>query len=563
MSNKGPAAAATPLHAFYAHEENHPDQPWLLQPDVAGNVQTLTWAEVGRQARAMAGYLLEMGLSDRAHIGLLAKNSAHWFVADLAIWMAGYISVPVHPNLDAEAMAEIIRQGDVQVLFVGEINEWASISQALPAGIPRIGLPTASEDGCLRAWASIVDSATPVAGSPVPDPQQTATVIFTSGTTGVYKGVMLSFANLAFVGRNNLRLFNITADDRLFSFLSLSHIYERQVMEITSMIAGIRVHFAARGCTFMRDLKQARPTLLFVVPRILDVLRQGVEKKVSPGVLRTLMRIPFLRHRVAGRILRRLGMADVRYLVSGGAPASIGLIQFFRQLGVGVAEGYGLTENVGYSHLGRPKRYRPGWVGLPNPGVECRLSDEGELLVRSPAVMQGYYKNPQKTAAALDADGFLHTGDLVEMDHEGFLRVLGRIQDALVTSESQRVMPVPIELRIQEHPLIDQACILGNNLPLPLALLRLKAPVQDRLINNREQIERELSGLLEEINQSLPRRSRLSCLVVVSDPWRIEQGYLTPTLKLRRSVIEAAYASRLSIWSVSGRPVVWAGHNNE
>lgn len=563
MTNKGPAAAVTPLHAFYAHEQSHPDQRWLMQPDDEGKVQALTWAEVGRQARAMAGYLGELGLAERAHVGLLAKNCAHWFIADLAIWMAGYISVPVHPNLDAEAVAEIIRQGDVQALFVGEINEWATIRQGIPSGIPRIGLPTASEDGCLRPWESIIHSATPVSGSPVPEQQQTATVIFTSGTTGLYKGVMLSFANLAFVGRNNLRLFNVTADDRLLSFLSLSHIYERQVMEITSLYAGIQVHFVASSDTFMQDLRRARPTLLFVVPRVLDVLRQGVEQKISPRLLRTLMRIPYLRTQVARRILQRLGMADVRYLVSGGAPASVSLIEFFRQLGLAAAEGYGMTENVGYSHLGRPKRYRAGWVGLPNPGVECRVSDTGELLVRSSAVMQGYYNNPEKTAAALDEDDFLHTGDLVEMDHEGFLRVLGRLQDALVTSESQRVMPVPIELALQEHPLIDQVCILGNNLPLPLALLRLKAKVQDQLGKDREQVERALSDLLEETNEGLPRRSRLSCLVVVSDPWRIEQGFLTPTLKLRRSVIEAAYASRLSVWSVSGRPVVWADHNNE
>lgn len=563
MSNKGPAAAVTPLHAFYAHEQLHPDRPWLVQPDADGNHQMLSWADVGRQARAMAGYLHELGLAEGAHVGLLAKNGAHWFIADLAIWMAGCVSVPVHPNLDAEAVAEIIRQADVQVLFVGELNDWATLREGVPSGMPRIGLPGAGEDGSLRPWASIIEAVTPVSGSPMPDPQRTATIIYTSGTTGLFKGVMLSFANLAFVGRNNLRLFNITSHDRLLSFLSLSHIYERQVMEITSLYAGIQVHFVANSDTFMRDLRQARPTLLFVVPRVLDVLRQGVEQKVSPRLLGSLLRVPWLGQLVSRRILQQLGMADVRYLVSGGAPASVNLLQFFRQLGLAVAEGYGMTENVGYSHLGRPKRYREGWVGLPNPGVECRLSDAGELLVRSPAVMQGYYKDPEKTAAALDADGFLHTGDLVEMDNEGFVRVLGRLQDALVTSESQRVMPVPIELRLQEHPLIDQACILGNNLPLPLGLLRLKATVKVEQEKQREQLERELLDLLERINQSLPRRSRLSCLVVVSDPWRIEQGFLTPTLKLRRSVIEAAYASRLGIWSVSGSPIVWADHNNE
>lgn len=563
MKNKGLAAVATPLHAFYSQEQNNPDQPWLLQPDADGELLTISWGEAGRQARALAGYLQSLELASGAHIGLLAKNSAYWFIADLAIWMAGFISVPLHPNLEPDAVAAISREGDLQAIFIGELSNWATLREHIRGDLPRIGLPGASEDGSLRAWASIIDSATPLAGSPVPAPQQTATVIFTSGTTGLYKGVMISFASLAFVARNNLRLFNITSEDRLLSFLSLSHIYERQVSQITSLFAGITVHFVASRASFMRDLRAARPTLLFVVPRILDEWRQGVERKLSPELLGWLLRIPGLRWRVKQRILRRLGLFDVRYLVSGGAPASTALLGFFRQLGVATAEGYGLTENTGYSHLGRPSRYRPGWVGLPNPGVECRLSEQGELLVRSPAVMQGYYKNPETTRAALDDEGFLHTGDLVEIDNEGFLRVLGRLQEAILTSNGQRVMPVPLELRLQEHPLVDQACILGNNLPLPLALLRLKEGQLTRLASQRQALESGLTDLLETLNRDLPRKSRLSCLVIVSEPWRIEQGFLTPTLKLRRSVIAAAYADQLNNWSVSGRPVVWAGLDDE
>jgi len=557
MEQQARSTDATALAAFYRREQLHPDKTYLVQPVTGGAVQEFSWAQVGAQARRAASYLLSLDLPPQSHIALISKNCAHWIVADLAIWMAGHVSVPLYPNLTAESVRQILEHSEARAVFVGKLDEWDNMRPGVPQGLPRVALPLAPPDPDLLDWQSVMDQHEPMQGTPSPEPEQLATIIYTSGTTGMPKGVMLTFQSMYFSANNCLRLFNISDQDRLLSYLPLCHVAERQFVEIASLLAGETIFFADTLETFQQDMQRARPTVFFGVPRIWVKFHLGVINKIRPRLLDTLLKIPLVGPAVGRKVLSGLGLDQIRYAVCGAAPVADSTMAWYQSLGLSIAEVYGMTENCGYSHLGRPTRYKKGWIGLPNPGVECRFSEEGELLVRSKGTMLGYYKEPEKTAEAITAEGFLRTGDIGEIDNEGFLRLTGRIKDIFKTSKGKYVAPAPIENLLAAHSRIEQVCVVGNNLPQPLALVQLSEAGSREAEDNRQQVTQRLAGLLEEVNSGLSRHEQLSCLVIVRDAWTVENGFMTPTLKIKRNVVEATYQDQFEHWSVSGTHVVW------
>lgn len=562
MGEQARLAVSSALEAFYQREKLHPDKVYLVQPLAGGQVQELTWQEVGDQARRLATYLQSLQLPAASHIALISKNCAHWIIADLAIWMAGHVSVPLYPNLTADSVQQILEHSEARAVFVGKLDDWDSMRPGVPQNLPMLGMPLAPEDPQLLSWQCLLQANEPMQGEPLPDPEQLATIIYTSGTTGMPKGVMQSFASMYYSASNCLRLFNISDEDRLLSYLPLCHVAERQFVEIASLLAGETVFFAESLDTFVADMQRARPTVFFGVPRIWVKFHMGVIKQVPAGVLDMLLAIPLIGRVVARRVLAGLGLDQIRYAVCGAAPVADTTMAWYRRLGLNIAEVYGMTENCGYSHLGRPARYKQGWIGLPNPGVECRLSDEGELQVRSKATMQGYYKEPEKTAETLTEDGFLRTGDVGEIDNEGFLRLTGRIKDIFKTSKGKYVAPAPIENLLAAHSRIEQVCVVGNNLAQPLALVQLSEAGWQDVREQREQLVKTLVELLDDVNGKLNRHEHLSCVVVVEDTWGVENGFMTPTLKIKRNVVEATYQDQFEIWSVSGHAVVWQQQSN-
>ncbi len=557
MEDQVKSSDATALAAFYRRERLHPEKTYLVQPLPDGQVEHYSWGEVGTQARRVAGYLESLKLPPQSHIALISKNCAHWIVTDLAIWMAGHVSVPLYPNLTAESVRQILEHSEARAVFVGKLDEWDAMRGGVPQSLPMVGLPLAPDDSNLLTWQSVLDSHDPMPGSPSPEPEQLATIIYTSGTTGMPKGVMLSFQNMYFSANNCLRLFDISDEDRLLSYLPLCHVAERQFVEIASLLAGETIFFADTLDTFLSDMQRARPTVFFGVPRIWVKFHLGVISKISPRLLDTLLKIPVVGRVVGRKVLEGLGLDQIRYAVCGAAPVADSTMAWYQSLGLSIAEVYGMTENCGYSHLGRPKRYKKGWIGLPNPGVECRLSEEGELLVRSNGTMQGYYKEPDKTAETITPDGFLRTGDIGEIDNEGYLRLTGRIKDIFKTSKGKYVAPAPIENLLSAHSRVEQVCVVGNNLPQPLALVQLSEAGTQEARENPGQVADGLAALLEQVNAGLARHEQMSCLVIVRDPWTVENGSMTPTLKIKRNVVEATYQDRFEVWSVSGKSVVW------
>ena len=547
------AAFRLPLDVFYEREARHPRQRFLVQPTGGGQVETLTWADVGHQARCAAHWLRARELPQGSHIALISKNCAHWIIADLAIWMAGHVSVPLYPNLTADSVAQVLNHSESVLAFIGKLDDWPGMAKGVPADLPTISLPLHPPGEFDFNWADLQRSS-PIQDDPRPAAEQLATIIYTSGTTGLPKGVMHSFANLGFATTRGTQLFGLNENDRLLSYLPLCHVAERMFVELASIYPGQTVFFAESLDTFITDLQRARPTAMFGVPRIWTKFQMGVYGRIPAKRLDFLLGLPFIGKRVGHKVLAGLGLDALRVALSGAAPVPQTLLAWYQKLGLDVLEVYGMTEGCGYSHICLPGQYKQGWIGKPCPDVEVRIDELGEVQVRSQANMLGYFKEPQKTAETITEDGFLRTGDKGEQDAEGRLRLTGRLKEIFKTSKGKYVAPAPIENRLAVHSRIEQVCVVGDGLSAPLGLCVLSTVNQEE---GRASLHSSLEKLLEEVNAVLDKHERLRRLVVVKDSWAVENGFLTPTLKIKRNVIEDTYGARFEEWSERSEAVLW------
>ncbi|MBL4980724.1 AMP-binding protein [Pseudomonas fluorescens] len=547
-----PVAFRLPLQVFFEREARHPRKVFLVQPIGGGEVQALTWGEVGHQARCAAHWLRARELPQGSHIALISKNCAHWIIADLAIWMAGHVSVPLYPNLTAESVAHVLTHSQARLALIGKLDDWSAMAPGVPADVPTVSLPLCPPEETFDfTWAAL-QACSPIQDNPLPDAASLATIIYTSGTTGLPKGVMHSFGALGFAASGGTELFGLGEGDRLLSYLPLCHVAERMFVEMASIYTGQTVFFAESLETFLTDLRRARPTALFGVPRIWTKFQLGVYAKIPETRLDTLLRLPFIGKRVGHKILAGLGLDALRIALSGAAPVPEALLRWYQRLGLDVLEVYGMTENCGYSHVCRPGGQTLGWIGQPCPGVQVRIDPSGEVQVRSGATMLGYFKDPQKTADTLTADGFLRTGDKGEQDADGRLRLTGRLKEIFKTSKGKYVAPAPIENRLAEHARIEQVCVVGEGLSAPIGLCVLSAPGEDR-----QALGSGLERWLAQVNAGLDKHERMGHLVVVKDHWAVENGFLTPTLKIKRNVIESTYGPQLQAWSARAETVLW------
>ena len=546
-----PVAFRLPLQVFFEREARHPRKVFLVQPVGNGEVQALSWGDVGHQARCAAHWLRARELPQGSHIALISKNCAHWIIADLAIWMAGHVSVPLYPNLTADSVAHVLTHSEAALALIGKLDDWPAMAPGIPAGVPTISLPLCPEGAFDFSWADL-QACSPIQDNPEPVASALATIVYTSGTTGLPKGVMQTFGALGFAATRGTELFGLGEGDRLLSYLPLCHVAERMFVELASIYTGQTVFFAESLETFLADLRRARPTALFGVPRIWTKFQLGVYAKIPEKRLDTLLRLPFIGKRVGHKVLAGLGLDALRIALSGAAPVPEALLRWYQRLGLDVLEVYGMTESCGYSHVCSPGAQKLGWIGLPCPGVEVRIDPSGEVQVRSGATMLGYFKDPQKTAETLTEDGYLRTGDKGEQDADGRLRLTGRLKEIFKTSKGKYVAPAPIENRLAEHARIEQVCVVGEGLGAPVGLCVLSAANDDR-----RALGSGLERWLEQVNTALDKHERLRQLVVVKDSWAVENGFLTPTLKIKRAVIESTYGPHFHGWSARDEMIVW------
>jgi long-chain acyl-CoA synthetase len=549
----------TPLGCLYHWEKNSPGAVHFTQPTGNGQVVDYTWAQIMDQVRRMAAHLKSLNLPPRSQIALLGKNSAHWIMADWAIWMAGHVTVPLYPTLAADTVRYILEHSESRLLFVGKLDGWSQMKPGVPADVPVITLPLAPQSEG-QTWDEIIARIPPLQGQPDRDMAEMATIIYTSGSTGQPKGVMQNFRSFNVCGTLMSDIVAVTTADRMLSYLPLAHVAERLVVENSSTYYGFHVFFAESLATFVHDLRRAQPTIFFSVPRLWTKFYLGVCDKLPRKKQDILFRIPILGRKLKRKILEQLGLQHARIGLTGAAPLPAPIIAWYRSLGLELLEAYGMSENMAYSHFTRPGAARVGYVGHANKGVECRIDpDTHEILVKSPGQMMGYYKEPGKTAECYTADGFFKTGDMGEIDEQGRLRITGRVKELFKTSKGKYVAPVPIENKLGSHPKIEVSCVGGANQPATFALVLLSEETRQALAKgaDRTALGEELVKLMEQTNTGLDPHEQMDFLVVVNEPWTIENGFLTPTMKIKRNVIEARYEPRVEQWFREGKKVIW------
>ena len=550
------------LQRLYHWESTAPERLVFTQPLGGGQVATYTWRQVMDQSRRMAAHLQSQGLKPGDKVAILAKNTAHWLMADFAIWLGGFVSVPLYPTLAAGTIRQILEHSEAKLLFVGKLDGWDGMKPGVPAGLACVSLPLAPADAAKNypGWDAIVAKTEPLKGSPLRDADELATIMYTSGTTGAPKGVMHSFGTFAWGIQSGLKRVPIDSGARMLSYLPLSHVAERALVEHGLLAVGMQVWFAESLETFTSDLQRARPTVFFSVPRLWVKFQQGISAKMPPAKLNRLLSIPILGGIVRKKILTALGLQDCTFAAGGAAPMPPELLRWYNKLGLDLVEVYGMTENCGISHATLPGKQRPGTVGLPYEGVQCRLDPiSSEIQMKAPCLMLGYYKEPELTQQTMTADGWLKTGDKGALDAEGNLKITGRVKDLFKTNKGKYVAPAPIEDKLVMHNAIEACCVTGANLGQPLALAMLNADAIKKAgtPEGKAELETSLTAHIKAINTTLDPHEQLDCIVVTAEAWTVENDLITPTFKVKRNRIEDLFAKNYDTWVGMRKKVIW------
>lgn len=542
MSQQHSSATTTqvisPLEMLYKRESETPDQKYMTQP-VGDELKTFTWAETMQLARKLAARITSYRYPKGTKIAILGKNTAEWVITDIAIMLAGHISVPIFSTAGKDTISFVLAHAECPMLFIGKLDNSQAVKEATTEELVTVGFPYASVEAKI-SWEEFTDIEA-MTENPVPDLNDIMTIIYTSGSTGQPKGVVHTYETINWAAQNSLHALAVSENDRIMSYLPLAHITERVLVELASFYSGMTLHFVESLDTFTRDVSACQPTLFISVPRLWTKFQMGVLAKLPQKKLSLLLSIPFVGKKVALKIRKQLGLGSARLWASGSAPLAPATIEWFSKIGIDISEGWGMTENCAYGTSSVPFRSdKIGAIGRAYDGVTIRIAEDGEIQVKSPCNMIGYYKDEEKTAEVFTSDQYLRTGDKGKMDSEGYIAITGRLKDIFKTDKGKYVSPAPIESKIMETSIVEQVCVTGTNLPQPIALLVLSIEARS---HSKDLVRDTLEETLTSVNASLESHQRLDRIVVFKEEWSIENELLTPTLKVKRHVIEERFKS--------------------
>jgi long-chain acyl-CoA synthetase len=521
------------------------------------------------EIRRIVAWITEQNWPVGSRIVILSKNCAWWIMADIAIWMSGHVSVPLFPALRDESLAALFAHSEPVACFLGELDQPPPFHAEPLKNVRFIRFPNTKPDHTPPSsedWQSIVRDGTTFEGQPVRPAEDLATIIYTSGTTGQPKGVMQSFRSLSLMGISmEPALGNSPYPlDRILSYLPLAHIAERAIVEMNSLIMPLHIFFTEGQETFLTDLQRSQCTIFFSIPRLFLRFQQGVFEKVPEKKLERFLKIPILNRIARNKILSGLGLQHARLVASGGAAIPVELVHWYRKLGLNFVEGYGMTE-TGITHVPLPSRFRAGFVGNASPYADTRISDEGEIQIKGPMNLMGYYKNPDLTQHAFTDDGYFHTGDRGEIDEQGRLRIVGRLKEEFKTTKGKYVVPAPIEKLLSLSTMFESVCVLGSGMSAPfcMAVLVPDLRIATESPLHRETLSKVLAHELDRVNSHLDPHEQLRFLVICHQPWTADNGLLTPTLKVRRTTLEERFNNSFTQWEQSKERVLWQGFDND
>jgi long-chain acyl-CoA synthetase len=560
--------------------------------------KSITHQELAKRVKHVARGLKELGLAAGDHVAILSANRPEWAIADYGCLTARLADVPVYPTIPAVQVQYILDDSDSRAVFVENYQQYEKVAAARDK-LPKLEFvipfePSEGMDGPgvisfqeLRQRGAAAEDKYPTyrEDALATDPTNLATLIYTSGTTGPPKGVMLTHRNFCTNIIDSLKVLHIGPEDTCLSAAPLSHSFERMAGHYTMLHAGTTIHYAESVEKIPDGLKEVNPTIMIFVPRLYEkVYARVLENAMSGGALKR--RIFFWARAKAEKwadlrlahqpIPKGLGMqkaiADklvfsklrartggkIRFFVSGAAPLNAEIAKFFFAAGIPIVEGYGLTETTPVISANPLESIGIGTVGPPIPNVEVKIAEDGEILARGPNIMQGYYKKPEATAEAIDADGWFHTGDIGEFDEKGYIKITDRKKDLIVTAGGKKVAPQPIEGMLKTNKFVLNVVMVGNKRKFPSLLIvpdvdAVKAWAEERNISYTDnssllsqpdvaaKIEREVMGSLRDLASfEMPKK-----ITMIEEDFTIEAGELTPTLKVKRSVVEEKYADRI------------------
>ncbi len=592
--DKGPPQ--TIYHLFHDSAIRHADRVALMVKGRNGQYIGITYRELKETVGRLAGALQSLGIAPGDRVAIYSRNRPEWAVADLAVLKLGGIVVPVYQTLPPAAVADIINDSGSRLLFVQDAELFSgleTVSQRCPTLLDVVFFEDPGRRVCkgdrtfsgLLAHRPAAPDEPPSNHAPGVSPGNPATIVYTSGTTGEPKGAVLTHGNIVSNALAAKRRFRFTADDVILSYLPLCHMFERTCGYYTFLFAGARIAYAQDMTTIVDDIRLVRPTILIAVPRIIEKVYQAVSQRIleSTVVRRKLvtaamgtlneywnriyrgLKIPitlslkrFFYDAVVAAKFRRIAGGRLRLLVSGGAALDKSIEKALHILGFNIIQGYGLTETSPVVTCRSVADNRLGTVGKPLDGVEVRIGEDDQILVRGPNVMKEYFGKPEETKAAIDEGGWFHTGDQGRFDEDGNLIITGRIKELLITSYGKNVAPVAIERKLAGSPYVEQSVLIGDGRKYLTALIVPRREMVSRYAAEQGLRADDYAGLLRtaalrdlfadqiaRATADLPGFEQVRAFTLLAETFTVENGLLTPTLKVRRGKILERYCHQI------------------
>lgn len=537
------------------NEKESASRVYLRQPR-DGVWQEYTWADVMLQARKVAAFLQQSGIEKGSHVSIISKNCAEWFITDFGIHLAGMVNVPLFPNQHDESIHYVLEHAGVKLIFVGKLDDHLKVRASLPAQYKTVSFDYHKDLKTDHTWSDVM-ATQPLMDIQEPAPEDLYTIIYSSGTTGSPKGAMYtnkSISDYLRVYFPDLQRIKVLDHYRLVSYLPLAHVYERSAIQLGSVTLNCSVSFIESLDKFAHNLQEIKPTFFTAVPRIWGVFQQKIEQKLSPKVLNVLLKIPGVSTLITKKIVHGLGLDECTNSFSGASHLPIPIIRFFEKIGIYIQEGYGQTENMAYATFTMLNDRREGYVGTPRLEVEIKLSEEGELLIKSPCMMSGYYKNEEASAGSFTEDGWLRTGDVAEIDSHNRVKILGRVSENFKNQSGEFIAPSPIEKLFGSQSLIEQMCLVGRGLPHNVLIITLSESKDGK---SKEEINQSLQNTLHEVNGRLVKYEKISNIIIVKAPWTTNNNMVTPTLKVKRKIVEQQYSDLIEQTMTNKDKVIW------
>ncbi|EIT7144979.1 AMP-binding protein [Vibrio vulnificus] len=552
--SKPQLALPTPSDMILKWAKERPHEVYLKQI-INRQFVEFTYSEVADKALRLVTALKALGAEPGDRIALISKNCAEWFICDLAMMLGDYVSVPIFPTAGADTIEYCITHSESKILIAGKLDDAAATQKVIDdlVDVKSIALPYDSAPHCQYQFTTLILQSEPSSDRPQHHDDKLMSLVYTSGTSGLPKGAMLTYGAFSWSVQQLINHIGIQPNDRLFSYLPLAHITERVYIFGSSIMGGVPTAFPESLDTFIEDVKMQRPTLFISVPRLWTLFQQRIQDKLPQKRLNFLLKIPFVSGLIKKKLADGLGLDQARVLGCGSAPVSPALLAWYHSVGLNITEAWGMTESFAYSTLNYPFRAdKIGSVGNAGPGIELKIAADDEIMVRGKGLFSGYYKNDIATQEAFDKDGWLHTGDIGRLDAEGYLTIQGRKKDTFKTAKGKFVSPVPIENKLFEYSRVEMMCLIGLGLPAPILLV-----VPHNFPNfDRDRYERTTKRVIAKMNAELESHEQIKGVLMIKDPWSIDNGILTPTLKIKRHVLEQKYHEVGQSWP-KDKLVVW------